>query len=189
MKDRNKKSLLVTQDEVSKLIEKISSEIEKSVTENEEIAIIGIKTRGEPLSIRIKDILNKNNSKREILIGHIDIGEHRDDLEKTKIIPPTRNTKIDFDIQDKSLFLIDDVFNTARTVRAAIDTILEYGRPSRIWLAVLIDRGHRELPFVPDITGKNIPTAKNEHIKVKLKEIDGEDSIFLLKDELKDSSS
>jgi len=189
LKDRKNHSLLLSKKEVSKLITKLASEIEKLVPQNEEIAIIGIKTRGEPLSIRIKEIMNKKNPKREILLGHIDIGEHRDDFRKPKIIPPTRNTKIDFDIQDKSLFLIDDVFNTARTARAAIDTILEYGRPSRIWLTVLIDRGHRELPFIPDVTGKNIPTGKNEHIIVKLKEMDGDDSIWIVKDELKKSSS
>ena len=188
---RNKKgnNLLVSKKELEKIIEKIAYDIDKLVSKNDQIAMIGIKTRGEPLAIRIKEIIKKTNPKREVFLGHIDIGEHRDDFRKPNLIPPSRDTKIDFDIQNKSLFVIDDVFNTARTARAAIDTILEYGRPSRIWLAVLIDRGHRELPFIPDISGKNIPTSKNEHILVKLKETDGEDSIWLLQNHLSKSSS
>jgi len=179
----SKYNLLVNEEGLMKIIKKIASEIESSILKEEQIAIIGIKTRGEPLAYRIKKIINKINPRREILLGYIDIGEHRDDFTKFSLIPPSRDTRIDFDIQGKSLFLIDDVLNTARTTRAAIDTILEYGRPSRIWLTVLIDRGHRELPFIPDITGKNIPTAKDEHIFVRLKETDNQDGIWLQKSE------
>ena len=174
---------LVNEEDLRKIIEKIALDIENLVAQNEQITIIGIKTRGEPLAVRIKEIIHKINPDRVILLGYIDIGEHRDDFKKPNFIPPSRDTRIDFDIQGKSLFLIDDVFNTARTTRAAIDAILEYGRPSRIWLTVLIDRGHRELPFIPDITGRNIPTAKNEHILVCLKETDGQDGIWLQKRE------
>ncbi|MBA4313369.1 MAG: bifunctional pyr operon transcriptional regulator/uracil phosphoribosyltransferase PyrR [Chlorobiaceae bacterium] len=142
------------------------------------IAIIGIRTRGEYLAKRIADIIF-SIEKKEIKIGLLDITLYRDDLKEIQYQPLLKGTEIDFDLNKKDIILIDDVLFTGRTVRAALDELTDLGRPASIQLAVLIDRGHRELPIRADFVGKNLPTSLDEEVKVLMKEIDPEDSVVL----------
>lgn len=142
------------------------------------IAIIGIKTRGEYLARRIARII-MSIEKKEINLGFLDITLYRDDLKEIDYQPLLKGTQIDFDIAKKDIILVDDVLYTGRTVRAALDELSDMGRPSTIQLAVLIDRGHRELPLRADFVGKNLPTSPNEEVKVMMAEIDGEDSVYI----------
>mgnify|MGYP000978441756 CR=1 FL=1 len=138
--------------------------------------LIGIKTRGEPLSNRIKAAMESVKN-IQIPVGTIDITFHRDDFSNKFIMPKLGPSRISFDLTDKEVILIDDVLYTGRTIRAAMDEIFSFGRPKAIKLAVLIDRGHRELPIRPDFVGKNFPTQLEEHVIVNLSEIDGKDEI------------
>ena len=113
-------------------------------------------------------------------LGVLDITLYRDDFRMFSERPVVQESDIDFDLTDKQVILVDDVLYTGRTVRCALDAVIDLGRPAMIQLAVLIDRGHRELPIKPDYVGKNVPTSKNEEIQVKLKEVDGEDSVLLI---------
>lgn len=146
----------------------------------ENLVLVGIKTRGWYLAERIAKNL-KNLEDVEVPVGAIDISQYRDDLpeaEKEKMI---HSQQLDFDITDKNVILVDDVLFTGRTIRAALDALMDQGRPAKINLAVLVDRGHRELPVRPDFIGKNIPTAMNEKVKVAMTEVDDKDSIEIVK--------
>ena len=144
------------------------------------IALIGVLTRGEPLARRLAGHIRELEGISPPL-GALDIGVHRDDAGHPAEGRGSEPTLIDFDLTDRRVFLVDDVFFTGRTARAAIDALMELGRPRKIWLAALIDRGHRELPFRPDFIGKNVPTSLAEHIRVRMRETDGEDGVWLLK--------
>ncbi len=142
----------------------------------ENLVLVGIKTRGLYLAQRIAKNL-KNLEDVDVPVGAIDVSQYRDDLlesEKEKVI---HSQQLDFDITDKNVILVDDVLFTGRTIRAGLDAIMDQGRPAKINLAVLIDRGHRELPIRPDFIGKNIPTALNEEVKVSMTEVDDKDGI------------
>ena len=144
----------------------------------ENLVLIGIKTRGLYLAQRIAKNL-KNLEDVDVPVGAIDVSQYRDDLpdsEKEKMIP---GQQLDFDITDKNVILVDDVLFTGRTIRAALDAIMDQGRPAKINLAVLIDRGHRELPIRADFVGKNIPTSADEQVAVNVIEKDGKDSVEL----------
>ncbi|MDA0999668.1 MAG: bifunctional pyr operon transcriptional regulator/uracil phosphoribosyltransferase PyrR [bacterium] len=143
------------------------------------LALVGIRTRGEPIAHRIAGII-KELEGVDVPVGVIDIGIHRDDIGHPGDPRTFGPTEINFDIQDRHLVLVDDVFYTGRTIRAALDALMEMGRPRRVWLAVLVDRGHRELPFHPDFVGKSLPTSREERINVNLEEIDGEDAVALV---------
>lgn len=149
---------------------------------SETIVIVGIVTRGEHLArrlaARIQDIEH-----RELQIGFIDITLYRDDLRGKLSQPVLRGTDIHFDLTGKDIILVDDVLYTGRTVRAALDELVDLGRPATIQLAVLVDRGHRELPIKADYVGKNIPTARAEQVRVLMKETDGEDGVLLMEPE------
>ncbi|MBI5020183.1 MAG: bifunctional pyr operon transcriptional regulator/uracil phosphoribosyltransferase PyrR [Ignavibacteriales bacterium] len=142
------------------------------------IAVIGIRTRGEYLAKRLADMIS-SIEKKEIKIGLLDITLYRDDLKEIQNQPLLKGTEISFDVNKKDIILIDDVLFTGRTVRAALDELTDLGRPASIQLAVLIDRGHRELPIRADFVGKNLPTSLDEEVKVLMKEIDSEDSVVL----------
>ncbi len=147
----------------------------------ENLVLVGIKTRGLYLAQRIAKNL-KNLEDVDIPVGAIDVSQYRDDLpeaEKEKMI---HSQQLDFDITNKNVILVDDVLFTGRTIRAALDAIMDQGRPAKINLAVLIDRGHRELPVRPDFIGKNIPTALNEEVKVSMTEVDDKDGIDIIND-------
>lgn len=164
---------------VGRSITRIFHEIIEKNDGAENITIIGIITRGEPLAKRLKKLIDQS-SNSDIPIGLVDITFHRDDFRERLVGPQIKNTEIPFSIDDKTVILVDDVLYTGRTIRAAIEVLLSFGRPSKIQLAVLVDRGHREMPIRADFVGKNIPTHDGEHVKVLLKEIDGQDTVQLI---------
>ncbi|MEE5987109.1 bifunctional pyr operon transcriptional regulator/uracil phosphoribosyltransferase PyrR [Ligilactobacillus equi] len=148
----------------------------------ENVVLVGIKTRGVYLAQRIAERL-KQLEGADISVGELDISLYRDDRHTTELKqePVVKNAQLDFDINDKQVILIDDVLFTGRTIRAALDALMDQGRPRKINLAVLVDRGHRELPIRADFVGKNIPTAMDEQVSVYVEEIDGKDGIDLKK--------
>jgi pyrimidine operon attenuation protein/uracil phosphoribosyltransferase len=145
----------------------------------ENLVLVGIRTRGEFLAKRIAKKIEEIEH-RDISVGLLDITLYRDDLRDKLSQPILRGTDIPFDVSGRDIILIDDVLFTGRTIRAALDELVDMGRPASIQLAVLIDRGHRELPIRADFVGKNIPTSANEKVKVSMKEVDGEDGVNLI---------
>ena len=144
----------------------------------EKLMLVGILSRGEPLAVRIQSLIKKISGTKTP-IGFLDITFHRDDFRDRLVVPQVKGTDINDPIDDKIIILVDDVLFTGRTIRAAMDELNAFGRPKKIQLAVLVDRGHREIPIKADFIGKNIPTHEGEHIKVLLKEIDDKDSVLL----------
>lgn len=163
---------------MQRALTRIAHEIVEKNKGIDELVCIGIKTRGIYLAQRLADKIEEIEGKR-IAIGELDITLYRDDLEVVANQPIIRETTLPFDVVNKIVVLIDDVLYTGRTVRAALDALVDIGRPQRIQLAVLIDRGHRELPIRADYVGKNVPTSKTEIIAVMLKEIDGQDQVVI----------
>ena len=145
----------------------------------DDLVIVGIKTRGLFLANSVAANL-KRIENVDVPVGALDVSDYRDDLSKQEKKNLIYNQQLDFDITDKKVVLVDDVLFTGRTIRAALDALMDQGRPATISLAVLVDRGHRELPVRPDFIGKNIPTAMNERIKVSMTEVDDQDSINLV---------
>lgn len=143
------------------------------------LVLIGIKTRGLYLAQRIAANL-KRLEDAEIPVGALDISKYRDDLPENEKKSMIHNQQLDFDITDKNVILVDDVLFTGRTIRAALDALMDQGRPAKINLAILVDRGHRELPIRPDFIGKNIPTSVDEQVKVSMTEVDDQDAISLI---------
>jgi len=146
---------------------------------SESIALIGIRTRGEYLARRLARKIQEIEHK-ELRIGFLDITLYRDDLRVKVNQPILKGTEIPFEVEGMNIILIDDVLYTGRTVRAALDVLVDHGRPASIQLAVLADRGHRELPIKADFVGKNIPTSEDEEVKVLMSELDGEDAVVIL---------
>ncbi len=171
------KACLFDENAVSRAIMRIAHEIVEKNESVDDICIIGIKTRGIPIATRLADAICKIENKRP-LVGTLDILPFRDDLifDENQV---KRIAEFEFPVTGKSIILVDDVIYTGRTVRAALDAVLSKGRAAKIQLAVLVDRGHRELPIRADYVGKNVPTSRSEIIKVNLREIDGSDSIEL----------
>ena len=164
-----KKNVLINSGAFNKLIHRISNEILESSDNYENLVLIGIKTRGEFVARRISEHIKKIKS-IDLPLGVIGITFHRDDFNDKLIMPKLGPSNIPFDLNNKDVILTDDVLFTGRTIRAAMDEVFSFGRPREIKLAVIIDRGHRELPIRPDFVGKNFPTQPNEHIIVKMKE-------------------
>ena len=164
---------------VYRAITRICYEIVEKNRGSEGICIVGIFTRGAYLAQRIAGKISELEQ-RKIPIGYLDITPYRDDVSRDK--PIQDRTQLDFDIQDKKVVLVDDVLYTGRSVRAAIDALMARGRPDKIQLAALIDRGHRELPLRPDFIGKNVPTSREEKVIVRLKEADGIDQVTIIKE-------
>jgi pyrimidine operon attenuation protein/uracil phosphoribosyltransferase len=175
-----KGKLLMTAAEMDLVLARIAAEIVETLSPEEEFAIIGIRRRGVHLAERLRSKLEAI-LKRPIPIGILDITLYRDDLTTISNRPMLRETLIDFDINNLSLVLVDDVLYTGRTIRAALDGIVDLGRPKRVQLAVLIDRGNRELPIQADYVGKHIETAEDETVEVRLNEEDHEERVVLLK--------
>ncbi len=163
---------------INRSITRLAHEILERNNGAQELMLIGILTRGEPLAIRLQKLI-KRITKIEIPIGFVDITFHRDDFRSRLVVPQVKGSNIQDSINDKVVVLVDDVLFTGRTIRAAMDELNAFGRPSNIQLAVLVDRGHRELPIRADFVGKNIPTHEGEYVKVWLKEIDNKDSVTL----------
>lgn len=163
---------------ISRAISRISHEIIEKNKGVDNVVIIGIRRRGVPLAERIAQKVQEVEG-RNLPLGVLDITLYRDDLSNIASQPVVHKTEIPFDITGKKVVLVDDVLFTGRTVRAALDALIDLGRPQMIQLAVLIDRGHRELPIRADYVGKNVPTSRNEVIKVKLREVDDEDCVVI----------
>ncbi|MGL5331018.1 MAG: bifunctional pyr operon transcriptional regulator/uracil phosphoribosyltransferase PyrR [Peptostreptococcaceae bacterium] len=172
------KATLMDDKAIGRAITRISHEIIEKNKGIEDVVLVGIKTRGVPIADRISQKIEKIEGST-VNTGEIDITLYRDDLKKVDIDPVLNGSNIDFNIDDKIVVLVDDVLYTGRTVRAALDAVMDVGRPRSIQLAVLVDRGHRELPVRADYVGKNVPTSKSEVISVKLVETDEEDSVTI----------
>lgn len=163
---------------IRRAITRISNEIIERNKGVEDIILIGIKTRGVPLANRISQKIEEIEGEK-LQVNTLDIKFYRDDLDRLDSNPHV-SKEIDYNIDNKIVVLVDDVIYTGRTVRAALDALMDIGRPRKVQLAVLVDRGHRELPIRPDFIGKNVPTASNEIVSVKLAEIDDCDEVIIL---------
>ncbi|NLM12683.1 MAG: bifunctional pyr operon transcriptional regulator/uracil phosphoribosyltransferase PyrR [Epulopiscium sp.] len=171
---------LLDEKAIQRALTRISHEIIEKNKGVEDVILVGIKTRGIPLAERIaRKIYEVENVKVPVAI--LDITFYRDDLKHKSVQPIVHNTDIKYDVDNKIVILVDDVIYTGRTARAAIDAVIDMGRPKYIQLAVLIDRGHRELPIRPDFVGKNIPTSKEEIVRVMLEETDGNNLVVIEK--------
>jgi len=173
------KIVVMGENEIRRTLVRIAHEIVEKNKGVSNLALIGIRTRGVFLAKRLAREIFKIE-KKEIPVGTLDITLYRDDLSLVARQPLVLKTEIPFDVSQKKIVLIDDVLYTGRTIRAAMDAIVDLGRPQVIQLAVLIDRGHRELPIRADFIGKNIPTSKKEIVKVRLNEVDGEDKVGIV---------
>jgi pyrimidine operon attenuation protein/uracil phosphoribosyltransferase len=165
-------------DRISRSLTRIAHEILERNRGVEELALVGIRTRGVPLARRLAQAIREINQ-HEVPTGALDITLYRDDLMRTAVgaQPVIHKTEIPFSIDDKKILLVDDVLYTGRTIRAALDALIEFGRPKAIQLVVLVDRGHRELPIKADYVGKNLPTSLSQSVQVHLTEIDGRDEV------------
>ena len=178
MKNIVKKTSIMDADGIRRALIRIAHEITEKNKGVEKVALVGIRTRGVPLAARIAEEIQKIENVK-VPTGSLDITLYRDDLTTMGYNPVIHGTEIDFDITGKHIVLVDDVLYTGRTIRAALDAIIDMGRPSSIQLAVLIDRGHRELPIRADYAGKNVPTSRRETIEVTLQEEGKEDEVIL----------
>lgn len=174
----NNKAIIMDTQTISRAISRIAHEILERNKGIDEIALIGIQRRGVPLALRIAQKIKAVEGKLPP-VGILDITFYRDDLSMLNEHPILNGTEINFNIQNKKVVLVDDVIFTGRTSRAAINAVIDLGRPKMVQLAVLIDRGHRELPIRPDFIGKNVPTSKNEIVNVRLNEVDGVDEVAI----------
>lgn len=176
MKDKAK---ILDKEAISRALMRIAHEILEKNKGTKDLCLVGIRNRGAHLARRLSDCIEKIDGEK-ILFGVLDITLYRDDLTLISAQPVVHKTEIDFAITDKNLVLVDDVLYTGRTIRAAMDALVDFGRPKSIQLAVLIDRGHRELPIRADYVGKNMPTAQNETVEVRLEEVDGKDEVVIV---------
>jgi pyrimidine operon attenuation protein/uracil phosphoribosyltransferase len=176
--------VLMDGDQLERTLRRIAHEIVEKHPDLSEVALVGIYTRGATLAFRLSELVERFGGTR-VPAGALDVTFYRDDVtlrgERGHAPgPPARDTRLDFDVNGRSVVVVDDVLSTGRTIRAAIDALFDYGRPRRIQLAVLVDRGHRELPIRPDYVGKNVPTARGERVQVQVEDVDGIDRIILL---------
>ena len=163
---------------LQRVLTRIAHEIAERHEASREVALVGIQKSGVPLARRLAALLESIWG-HSVPVGALDISMHRDDLALRDAPPKVGPSDITFDVTDRAVVLVDDVLFTGRTIRAAMDEISDFGRPQRIQLASLIDRGHRELPIRPDYVGKNVPTAAGERVRVRLVEIDGKDEVVI----------
>jgi pyrimidine operon attenuation protein/uracil phosphoribosyltransferase len=177
--------VLLDADALTRTLSRIAHEIIEANPELDEVALVGIHTRGVPLAQRLRRLIEERAGEAPDL-GTVDITFYRDDVAvrggeaPIHAQPVVRSTALDFPLEGKTVVLVDDVLYTGRTIRAAIEALFDYGRPARVQLAVLADRGHRELPIRPDYVGKNLPTSRGERIQVQLVEIDEVDRVLLV---------
>jgi len=175
----DKKAILLDAEGIQRALVRISHEILERAKGTRELALVGIRTRGAFLAERLVREIEKIEGAK-VAIGALDITLYRDDLTMIGHQPVLHKTELNFDITDKTIVLVDDVLFTGRTIRCALDELVDFGRPKRIQLAVLVDRGHRELPIRADYVGKNVPTALEERVEVHLTEMDGKDEVMLV---------
>ncbi len=163
---------------IGRSITRLAHEIIEKNKGVEQVVLVGILSRGVPIANRIAEKIFEIEGKA-VKVGQVDITLYRDDLSKVGENPIINGSQIDFDLSEKHVVLVDDVIYTGRTVRAALDAVMDFGRPKTIQLAVLVDRGHRELPIRADYVGKNVPTSTKEIIKVRISEVDGLDEVCI----------
>ena len=177
--------VLLDEESIRRTLSRIAHEIIERNEDLDTVALVGIHTRGVPIAQRIRKLVEERSGD-ELALGQLDITFHRDDVHvragqaPRRAQPLVRDTKLDFDLEGRTVILVDDVLYTGRTIRAAIDALFEYGRPDRVQLAVLADRGHRELPIRPDYVGKNLPTTRGQRVQVELMEVDEIDRVILI---------
>lgn len=177
--------ILLDDESLRRTLSRIAHEIIERNGELDEVALVGIHTRGVPLAQRLRRLIDERAGTL-VDLGQLDITFHRDDVSVRAgrapghAQPVVRSTRLDFDLEGRTVILVDDVLYTGRTIRAAIDALFDYGRPARVQLAVLADRGHRELPIRPDYVGKNLPTGRSERVQVQLVEVDEIDRVLLV---------
>jgi pyrimidine operon attenuation protein / uracil phosphoribosyltransferase len=177
--------ILLDEQAIAKSLSRIAHEIVEGNPKLDRVALVGIHTRGVPLAQRLRRLIEEFTG-TEVELGSLDITFYRDDVQVRAGEAPrhpqplVRATRLDFPLVGRTVVLVDDVLYTGRTIRAAIDALFDYGRPARVQLACLADRGHRELPIRPDYVGKNLPTSRNERIQVQLVEVDEVDQVLLL---------
>lgn len=175
-----KKAQILDKDTIRRSLMRLAHEILEKNQGIGDLVLIGIRNRGAHLAQRLKDCIEVIEQEM-VLVGILDITLYRDDLTQIGPNPVVHKTEINFNVTDKNVILVDDVLYTGRTIRAALDALVDFGRPKSIQLAVLIDRGHRELPIRADYVGKNIPTAADESVEVRLVEVDGIDEVIIVK--------
>jgi pyrimidine operon attenuation protein/uracil phosphoribosyltransferase len=173
-------TVVLERDDLRRTLRRIAHEIAEKNPDPDGLAIVGIHRRGAVLARRLRSLLAELTG-AEVPIGDIDISFYRDDLgtKSPSAQPIVHASHVDFDLAGRTVVLVDDVLFTGRTVRAAIDALFDYGRPQRVQLAVLCDRGHRELPIRPDYVGKNLPTSREQRVNVHLEELDGGDGVAI----------
>mgnify|MGYP001570505896 CR=1 FL=1 len=176
------KAKILDKDAVVRSIRRIAHEILEKNKGTESLCLVGIRNRGVYLARRLAAAIKEIEGK-DAPVGILDITLYRDDLTLISYQPVVHKTEIDFEINDKNVVLVDDVLYTGRTVRAALDALIDFGRPKTIQLAVMVDRGHRELPIRADYVGKNIPTSQNETVEVRMEESDGKDEVVIIEKE------
>jgi pyrimidine operon attenuation protein/uracil phosphoribosyltransferase len=170
---------LMSAEDMQRALLRVAHEIVERNKGARDLILVGMQTRGVPLAKRLADTIRSLEG-INVPVGSLDISLYRDDLSSLSLKPTVHRTDVPVDVTDKQIVLVDDVFYTGRSIRAAMDALMDLGRPQSIQLAVLVDRGHRELPIRADYVGKNIPTSKNEEIKVDIKEVDGEDRVIIV---------
>ena len=179
------KTKVLDADGLRRTINRLSHEIVEKNKGVQNVVLVGIRTRGEYLAHRVAKIISEIEN-INVKVGVLDITLYRDDLHGRLDQPKLKSSEILFDIRGKSVVLIDDVLFTGRTIRSALNALMDLGRPSTIQLLVLVDRGHRELPIKADFVGKNVPTSHGEEVKVEMTEADGEDAVYLIEKEKKE---
>lgn len=191
--DRYAAKSLLDAEAIGRILSRIGHELIERSEELDRVALVGIQTRGVPLASRLRRLVAERSG-IELPVGALDITFHRDDVHvrdggrSPGRQPVVRATSIPFSLEDMTVVLVDDVLHTGRTIRAAIDALMDFGRPARVQLAVLVDRGHRELPIRPDYVGKNLPTGRHERIQVELVEVDEIDRVLLVRESEDDAN-
>jgi len=180
--------IVMTAEDIRRTLARIAHEIIERNKSTESLVLVGLHTRGVPLAKRLAASIEKYENSR-LVVGALDFSLYRDDLDPAEVNSVVGRTDIPSDINDKSVVLVDDVLYTGRSIRAAMDALIDLGRPLSIQLAVLIDRGHREMPIRADYVGKNIPSARHEDIQVRLTETDGVDEVAIVSLTGNDASS
>ena len=173
------KAQILDQEGIRRSLTRIAHEIIERNKGTGDLVLIGIRRRGVPIAERLAQKILEIEG-RQVPVGTLDITLYRDDLSTLSPKPRVRSTDVPFSVSDKTVVLVDDVIFTGRTVRAALDAVMDLGRPRAVQLAVLVDRGHRELPIRADFVGKNVPTSRREEVLVRLKETDGEDKVVIV---------
>jgi pyrimidine operon attenuation protein / uracil phosphoribosyltransferase len=176
--DEANEKVVLREGDVERVLTRVAHEIAERNPDPPVPALVGIHRRGAFLARRLRGLLGELLGP-EVPLGDIDIGFYRDDLGTRPDAPVVHASHIDFDVSARTVVIVDDVLFTGRTSRAAIDALFDYGRPARVQLAVLVDRGHRELPIRPDYVGKNLPTSRSEHVHVRVAEFDGVDEVAI----------